>query len=106
MQADDELLRVTRKGGHVCLITPNPLRLRDYHTHRWLGDWRRTAGYPWASAPWELAGMFRGHEARFLLKEQLAHGLARRTVPGASLLSRCAPLGWLLPWQKLLVRKR
>lgn len=102
----DELLRVTRVGGHVCLITPNPLRLRDYHTHRWFGDWRRTAGYPWASAPWELAGMFGGHDTRFLLKEQLAHGLARRTVPGAGLLARCAPLGWLLPWQKLLVRKR
>lgn len=102
----DELLRVTRPGGHVCLITPNPLRLRDYHTHRVLGDWRRTPGYPWASAPWELAAMFRGHDVRFLLKEQLAHGLAKRTVPGAALLARCAPLGWLLPWQKLLVRKR
>jgi ubiquinone/menaquinone biosynthesis C-methylase UbiE len=100
-----EMLRVTRRGGHVCLVTPNPMRLFDYHTHRLLGDWRRTAGYPWASPPWALARLFKGHRVRFLLGEQLAHGLAKRRFPGARLLAHAAPLAWLLPWQKIIVTR-
>lgn len=101
-----DLLRVTRKGGRVCLVTPNPFRLFDYHTHRLLGDWRRTSGYPWASPPWQLAAMFKGHDVHFLLGEQLDHGLRKRKVPLAGLLTHLSPLGWLLPWQKVLVTKR
>ena len=100
-----EMLRVTRRGGQVCLVTPNAFRLFDYHTHRFLGDWRRTPGYPWASPPWELASLFTGHRVRFLLREQLSHGLAKRQFPGNGLLARVAPLAWLLPWQKLIVTK-
>lgn len=101
-----ELLRVTRKGGQVCLVTPSPFRLFDYHTHRLLGDWRRTSGYPWASTPWELARIFGGHEVRFLLTEQLRHGLERRRLPPLpGLFAFGRALGWLLPWQKLLVTK-
>lgn len=100
-----ELLRVTRPGGRVCLVTPNPVRLFDYHTHRLFGDWRRTSGYPWASPPWALARMFEGHEVHFLLGEQLEHGLRKRKLPMAKLLGRFSPLGWLLPWQKVIVTK-
>lgn len=100
-----EMLRVTRRGGHVCLVTPSPIRLFDYHTQRFLGDWRRTPGYPWASPPWALAKLFKGHGVRFLLKEQLSHGLARRRFPGAKLLAHATPLAWLLPWQKIIVTK-
>lgn len=100
-----DLLRVTRPGGTVCLVTPNPFRLQDYHTGRWFGDWRRQEGYPWASRPAEIRDMFRGCAVRFLRGEQLAHGLTRRGVPGAPLLGRLGILAHLLPWQKVLVRK-
>jgi len=100
-----ELLRVTRPGGHVCLVTPNPFRLFDYHTHRLFGDLRRTSGYPWASWPWELKRMFKGQSTRLLLSEQLEHGFERRKLSAASLISKIAPLAWLFPWQKLIVKK-
>lgn len=100
-----ELLRVTRAGGTVCLITPNPFRLLDYHTHRLLGDFRRTSGYPWASTPGEIQQMFAPHPVRFLLGEQLSHGLTRRGVPLARAAARLSWLGWLLPWQKVLVTR-
>jgi SAM-dependent methyltransferase len=100
-----ELLRVTRPGGHVCLVTPNPFRLFDYHTRRLFGDLRRTSGYPWASWPWELKRMFRGHSTRVLLSEQLEHGFEHRKFPGATIINKIAPLAWLLPWQKMIVKK-
>ena len=100
-----ELERVTRSGGHVLLITPSPFRLRDYHTRRLLGDWRREAGYPWASPPWQLAAMFGASDRIDVRAHQLESGLERRGVS----LDVPAPLAFLasaLPWQKLLVRKR
>jgi len=37
----EEMLRVTRPGGHVCVVAPD---IRDYRTYFWDGDW--THGYP------------------------------------------------------------
>ncbi|MBX3221842.1 MAG: class I SAM-dependent methyltransferase [Labilithrix sp.] len=102
----EELLRVTRPGGTVCLVTPSPFRLFDFHTHRLLGDWRRVEGYPWASRPSEIRAMFAGHDVRFLKSEQLAHGLSSRGLPSGPFLRPLAPLAALLPWQKVLVTKR
>ncbi len=100
-----EMLRVTRPCGQVCLVTPNPYRLRDFHTHRLFGDFRRVEGFPWASRPRELREMFGDNPVRFLRGEQLEHGLARRGAPGASMFRHAGFLAHLLPWQKLLVRK-
>jgi SAM-dependent methyltransferase len=103
-----ELLRAARPGGTICLATPNPARLFDYHTRRLLGDVRRAEGFPWASTPWEIRRMFTGHEVRFLRREQIEHGLAARGVPTGRLgplLRPLAPIGALLPWQKVLVTK-
>lgn len=100
-----ELVRVVRRGGVVCLVTPNPYRLFDRHTHRLLGDWRRSEGYPWASTPGQLRAMFDGNEVRFLRGEQLEHGFSARGLPAGRVVSRLGALAFLLPWQKLLVRK-
>jgi SAM-dependent methyltransferase len=100
-----ELERVTRPGGHLLLVTPSPFRLRDHHTQRLIGDWRRTAGYPWASPPWQLAAMFRASDRVDVRRHQLESGLGRRGLP----VRVPAPLGFLanaLPWQKMLMRKR
>jgi SAM-dependent methyltransferase len=102
----DEIKRVTRPGGHVFLSTPNPLRLRDVHAKRWLGDYRRDEGYPWATAPWTMRAMVadchrvpidRWIVARALKRTPLPLRFVPRPLAGALALTR--------PWQKLLVRK-
>lgn len=101
-----ELKRVTRPGGHVLLITPSPFRLRDYHTHRLAGDWRRVDGYPWASPPWQLESMFDGCRIIPTRAHQIRAGLGKRNVPADLLPERLANLaGWALPWQKILAQK-
>jgi SAM-dependent methyltransferase len=102
-----ELERVTRPGGHVVLITPNPLRVRDYHTKRLLGDWRRADGYPWASPPWQLARMFKHSELIPARAHQVEQGLRRRGMPVTWLPQSVASLlGFALPWQKVVARRR
>jgi SAM-dependent methyltransferase len=102
-----ELERVTRPGGHVVLITPSPFRVRDYHTRRVLGDWRRADGYPWASPPWQLAGLFRHSEIIPVRAHQIEQGLRRRGVPVTWLPRPVASaMGWALPWQKIVARRQ
>ncbi len=100
-----EMIRVTRRGGTICLVTPSPFRLFDYHTGRFLGDWRRASGFPWAQSPHEISRMFSGHQVRFLRKEQVSHGLSKRRLPLASMIANVPGLGWALPWQKVLVKR-
>jgi len=101
-----ELKRVTRPGGHILLVTPSPFRLRDYHTHRLAGDWRRVDGYPWASPPWQLESMFDGCRIIPTRAHQIRAGLGKRNVPAEWLPERLANLaGWALPWQKILAQK-
>lgn len=102
-----ELERVTRPGGHILLITPSPFRLRDYHTSRFFGDWRRDDGYPWASPPWQLQRMFTRSEFIPVRAHQIENGLKKRGVPASWIPHRAASLaGWALPWQKLLARRQ
>lgn len=102
-----ELERVTRPGGHILLITPSPFRVRDYHTNRFFGDWRRAGGYPWASPPWQLQRMFTRSEFIPVRAHQIENGLKKRGVPASWIPHRAASLaGWALPWQKLLARRQ
>lgn len=96
-----EMLRVLRPGGYLYLATPNPLRARELHSRRWLGNQRRSAGYPWASSGPSLRRMLAGCDVAWMLRDRLAsHPRLRR-------LAWMAPaLVWLAPWQKLLARKR
>lgn len=97
-----ELLRVTRPGGHVFLATPNPLRLREYHTRRWFGDWRRTPGYPWSSAPWSGPLQMLHEDSEAIPLAHLRFERDPRTRP----VSWAAPvLEFLLPWQQYLCRR-
>lgn len=100
-----DLVRVTRPGGHVLLITPNPLRLRDYHTGRFFGDWRREGGFPWASPPWDLAKLLPDCDLLDVRAYQIENGL-RRLGLSLRVPPRWAFVGHALPWQKILVRKR
>ena len=100
-----ELLRAARPGGTICLATPSPYRLRDYHTRRLFGDFRRREGYPWASRPAEIREMFRGHAVRFLRGEQFEHGLMRRGIRIGKAARLLAPFAAFLQWQKVLVTK-
>jgi SAM-dependent methyltransferase len=101
-----EMQRVTRPGGHVLLVTPSPFRLRDYHTRRWFGDWRRQPGYPWASPPWQLETMLDECDWRWLGSQQLRIALSRWRIPDALVPPAFDSLSPLLPWQKILGRKR
>lgn len=95
-----ELLRVTRSGGHVYLATPSPLRLREYHSRRLLGDWRRRSGYPWSSTATGLRRMLDGCRIESLSAERL------RRHPRWHRLGWAAPvIGRLMPWQRVLARK-
>lgn len=96
-----EFLRVVRPGGHVFLATPSPLRLREYHSRRPLGDWRQTPGFPWSSPPWSVRRMFVGNDLVPLARYRLhAH-------PRLKSLAWAAPLlQWAFPWQQYLVRRR
>lgn len=96
-----EFLRVLRPDGHVFLATPSPLRLREYHSRRPLGDWRQTPGFPWSSPPWSVRKMFAGNDLVPLARHRvLAH-------PRIKSLAWAAPfLQFAFPWQQYLVRKR
>jgi SAM-dependent methyltransferase len=102
----DELKRVARPGGHVFVATPNPLRLRDVHAKRWLGDFVRRDGFPWASPPWELRAMIADCE-----RVPIDTWVVARALDRAGLKGRVVPraltkaIAWAQAWQKVLVRK-
>jgi SAM-dependent methyltransferase len=88
-----ELARVARQ--YIVVTTPNPLpRLREQHTGRWLGDFRRAQHFPWASTPRELDKLF----APFLRTRAPQRVLDKLRVP-----SLPAPLSnvveMTMPWQ-------
>ncbi len=101
-----EMKRVTRPGGYVFLSTPNPLRFRDLHARRWLGDVVRRDGYPWATPPWAFRALVADYQ-----RVPIDAWLASRALERMGLPSRALPpflaeaLAWASTWQKLLVRK-
>jgi SAM-dependent methyltransferase len=102
----DEMKRVARPGGHLFIATPNPLRLHDVHSRRWLGDFVRRAGYPWATLPWQLRGMVSDCENvpidAWVVGRILEHtGAPPWLVPAVF----AHAIMWTRPWQKILVRK-
>jgi SAM-dependent methyltransferase len=108
-----EMARVTRPGGHVFVATPSPLRARDVHARRWLGDFFRRRGYPWASAPWAVRAMFRGCDrvptdrwvvTRAFGRAGLSPNVTRavsRSLPERA----CQGIALAHAWQKVLLRK-
>lgn len=101
-----DLIRITKPGGYILLVTPSPIRLKHYHTRKFLGDWIRQKGFPWASAPWSLRRMFTPCEIIPLHRFYLQTALMRIGLTGLNL-----PAGlfcWLphvATWQRILVRK-
>jgi SAM-dependent methyltransferase len=101
-----ELRRVTSPAGLIYLATPNPLRLREYHTGRLLGNLRHREGYPWESPPWAIRRMFPGCRQIPVVEYQVRHVLRRRRLPGASILAPLGPvLATGLTWMRFLFRK-
>lgn len=101
-----QMIRATKVGGKIFLATPNPIALFDYHSGRVFGDFRRRPGFPWASTGPELRRMFTGCEVRFLRREQLAIGLENRGVHLPLVAQTLGPLGYVLPWQKIIATRR
>jgi SAM-dependent methyltransferase len=101
-----EMKRVVRPGGHVLLATPSPLRVRERHTRRLLGDYVRREGYPWATTPWALRAMVADFE-----RVDIDAWLAGRLLERVGLKKTPVPapvakgLSWAWAWQKVLVRK-
>lgn len=96
-----ELLRVLRPGGYLFLATPNPFVLHEYHSRKWLGDWRRLPGFPWSSPPWSLRRMLAGQERIPLARYRMQRHPRLRAVAAAAPLAQ-----WVFPWQQILTRKR
>lgn len=102
-----ELVRITKRGGYIFLATPNSWRLREFHSRRLLGHFRRHEGYPWSSTPAAIRRMFHGCERIPLSAFVISNMLRQRNVPvfwNAPLVSCLASA--CLPWQKHLFRKR
>jgi hypothetical protein len=98
--------RVVRPGGHLFVATPNPLRLRDMHAKRWLGDFIRRDGYPWATPPWRLRAMFADCERVPIESWVTGRCLARAGLPAPNVPRSVAQTASLVQaWQKWLVRK-
>jgi SAM-dependent methyltransferase len=101
-----ELERVTRPSGYVFISTPNPLRLHEYHSRRFLGDYFHRSGYPWATSRREFSRLFSGWREipvtkyhRRKLEERLG---ARLPIPDGVMRA----ISWIAPWQNRLFNKR
>jgi SAM-dependent methyltransferase len=102
----DEMKRVVRPNGFVYLSTPSPLRLRDLHARRWLGDIVRRDGYPWAPSPMWLRESVADFERVSIEPWLAARALARAGLPGVALPTAAArAFGWASSWQKILARR-
>jgi SAM-dependent methyltransferase len=102
----DEMKRVVSSGGCLFLSTPSPLRLRDMHARRLLGDVLRREGYPWAPSPWWLRDAVRDFERVRVEPWIIARELARAGLPSVAVPDTLArAVAWASPWQKLLFRK-
>ena len=92
-----ELTRVAR--GRIVITTPNPLcRMREQHSRRWFGDFRRRADAPWASRPGELEEMFAPWE-RLPVPERVRDKLSIPALPAVA-------AHWverIMPWQFLML---
>ena len=97
----EELKRVVKPEGFICIATPNALRIKEYHSGRILGNFIRKDGFPWSSPPWKLKSMF--HEYRLCdIGRYEAERLKTKLgfhVPFSNYLQ------WLTPWQKFLAQK-
>lgn len=100
-----ELKRITRPGGHIYLSTPNPYRLRNVHDRRFLGDWRRKSGHPWASQAGFIQTLFADCEEvpiwDHLVKQRLSSCVrSNEHLPNIVVAAARAAA----PWQKFLYR--
>jgi SAM-dependent methyltransferase len=104
--AVDELARVTRPEGHLFVATPRPW-LREFHSDRWLGDFRTQPGFPWSSRAGQLRDWLPGWQP-VGLGGALAAVVSRRR-PRLGRIAKLSPIAGALPylgrWQKLLFRK-
>jgi SAM-dependent methyltransferase len=101
-----ELGRVTRPGGCVFISTPNPLRLHEYHSRRFLGDYFHRPGYPWATRPWEFSRLFSGWQeipvTEYWRRKLVQRLGARLPIPDPVIRA----ISWIAPWQNRLFHKR
>jgi SAM-dependent methyltransferase len=95
-----EIRRVVRPGGHIVLTTPNPWYPFELHSRRFMGNWRRRQGCPWAST----RGWIQRH-----LPDCIFHSVPGRVTSKFRLempRSLCRIIEPCLPWQFLLAQAR
>ena len=95
-----EIRRVVRPDGHIVLTTPNPWYPSEFHSKRFLGNWRRRPGYPWAST--------RGWIRR-QLPDCVFHPMVDRVASKFRLelpRSLCQIIEPWMPWQVLLAQAK
>jgi ubiquinone/menaquinone biosynthesis C-methylase UbiE len=100
-----ELGRVTRPRGYVFISTPNPLRLYEYHSRKFLGDYFHRSGFPWASCPWEFSRMFSGWQEIPVTKYHRKKLVERLGAPLPIPEKVVKAISWIAPWQNRLFHK-
>ena len=95
-----EFLRVLRPGGHIFLATPTPYSLREYHSKRPLGNFRRRPGFPWSSRPTAVKQMLKGCDFVPLGRYRMSRSSKLRPLAWAA-----PAVQWAFPWQQFLARK-
>lgn len=94
-----EMIRVGRRD--ILLTTPNPLaRIRELHTGRWLGDFRRHPEFPWACTPSEMDRLFMPFR-RTALPERVRDKFKAAAMP--VWLTQVVEV--VMPWQFILYSK-
>jgi ubiquinone/menaquinone biosynthesis C-methylase UbiE len=102
-----DLQRVTKRNGCIFLATPKPLRLREHHSGRCLGNYRPKDGFPWASQSWQIRNVFMNCTRIPLHRHyrRMAKARLERTVGWLPAAIISPLIAWATPWQKFLLRK-
>jgi ubiquinone/menaquinone biosynthesis C-methylase UbiE len=108
-QLVDEMIRIAKPNGKIVLMTPNPFKLRSYHTGEFFGDFRKLEGHPWSCTKAQLTTLFSPKCAvRFMGKENLQVGLEKKFGAIGSTAGAMLPefVSGLLDWYKIVATKR
>lgn len=101
-----ELMRVVKPGGYLYLSSPRR-GLREFHSHRLAGDFRRAPGMPWSSSSKDFRAWLAGWERIPVDALYASIGLGRRrwgrALAGSPWVGRVASVA--RQWNRVLARR-